>query len=71
MQTPLTSDIIGLIGTLVGAGLGSWFGIRGALNGIKQTTRDTLREVQEHRRDTVRYVADIRMAVDRRQDDSR
>jgi hypothetical protein len=64
----MEANLIGLIGTLLGAGLGSWFGIRGALNGIKDTTRQTLREVQEHRRDSVRYVAEIRRDVERTRD---
>ena len=70
-ESSLIDALAQLAGPLFGAGLGSYFGLKSALNGIKQTTRDTLREVQEHRRDTARYVADIRMSVDRGHDDGR
>jgi hypothetical protein len=58
-------NLLDLISTLVGAGAGTYFGLKASLNGIKETTKQTLREVQEHRRDSVRFVADIRRDIDR------
>jgi hypothetical protein len=62
-----------VIGPLIGAGAGSYFGLKSALNGIRQTTRDTLRELQEHRRDIPRAHAQmaeqIRRDLERLRDD--
>ena len=51
-----TLQLLGMIvGPLVGAGAGSYFGLKGALNGLRERSariEGTLGEVRDHTRDT-------------------
>lgn len=70
-----TIQLLGLIlGPLIGAGAGSYFGLKGALNGLKESARradghleqikDTnklaLFELIEHRKESRQFVADLK-----------
>lgn len=66
-----------LIGPLVGAGAGSYFGLKGALNGLKEsakraerflesirdTTRVALLQLEEHRAESRAAVAELRQQM--------
>ena len=70
-------SIAALIGPLVGAGAGTYFGLKGALNGLKETAkridlsltevrdivRDTARDVEQHRQDSARYVRELKQEI--------
>ena len=52
-----------IAGPLLGAGAGSYFGLKSAINGMRETTRDTLKELQQHRRDSIAYVGRVEAAI--------
>lgn len=73
-----TVQLVGMIlGPLLGAGAGTYFGLKGALNGLKESARraDTnleiikdvnrqaLFELIEHRKETSRYVGEIKQDI--------
>lgn len=69
--------VAALAGPLIGAGAGSYFGLKGALNGLKafshraeaimETIRDTNREalfeLREHRKESLQWVGDLKGQV--------
>jgi hypothetical protein len=67
---PTVQLIAMIVGPLVGAGAGSYFGLRGAINGLRERSariESTLGEVRDHARDTAvgfrDYARDGRVAM--------
>lgn len=76
-----TAETFGLIaalaGPLIGAGAGSYFGLKGALNGLKafshraeaimanirDTNMEALFELKEHRRESLQWALDLKAEV--------
>lgn len=63
-------SIMALLGPLLGAGAGSYFGLKGALNGLRERTERIEQAVNEnkamliqHRLDSSRYVSEVRRDI--------
>jgi len=70
----MNDALFALLGPLIGAGAGSYFGLKSALNGLRERsvhiesvlvevrdhTRDTKNSLVDHAHDAERYVAELR-----------
>ena len=70
MESSMVDALLALAGPLIGAGAGSYFGLKGALNGLRERSQrieEGVKRVEQlvtaHRLDTSRYVAEIRRDV--------
>lgn len=66
-----------ILGPLIGAGAGSYFGLKGALNGLKESARradghlegikdiskEALLQLVEHRKESRQFVTDLKQDI--------